>query len=58
MAVLLMVTSGLLTPALWAQEPAAAPGGKTERKEHLQKQLKSILDELDRLKQEEEPRPA
>jgi iron complex outermembrane receptor protein len=58
MAVLLMVTSGLFTPALWAQEPAAAPGGKTERKEHLQKQLKSILDELDRLKQEEEPRPA
>jgi iron complex outermembrane recepter protein len=55
-AALLTVISVSLTPILWAQEPA--PTAKTERKETLQKQLKSILDELDQLKQEEEPRPA
>jgi iron complex outermembrane recepter protein len=56
-ATLLTVASVSFAPVAWAQEPLTAPAGKTERKEKLQKQLKSILDELDQLKQEEEPRP-
>lgn len=40
----------------WAQDPAAV-GGKSERKQQLERQLKSILDELDQLKEEEQPSP-
>jgi iron complex outermembrane receptor protein len=41
-----------------AQEPAVEPTGKVERKQKLEKQLKSILDELDQLKQDDQPVPA
>ena len=57
-AALLAVTAVSFAAVLWAQESGPPPAGKTERREKLQKQLKSILDELDQLKQEEEPRPA
>jgi len=55
---LLAMTAVSFAAVLWAQESGPPPAGKTERREKLQKQLKSILDELDQLKQEEEPRPA
>ncbi|MEP6886769.1 MAG: TonB-dependent receptor plug domain-containing protein [Nitrospirales bacterium] len=47
-----------LTGVVWAQESATEPTGKTERKQILEKQLKSILDELDQLKQGDQPTPA
>jgi iron complex outermembrane recepter protein len=37
------------------QEPAVEPTGKAQRKQTLEKQLKSILNELDQLKQDDQP---
>lgn len=53
----LAVASVALAPVLWAQEPASEPTGKAQRKQTLEKQLKSILNELDQLKQDDQPAP-
>jgi len=47
----------MLTAVVWAQEPVSEPTGKAQRKQTLEKQLKSILNELDQLKQDDQPTP-
>jgi iron complex outermembrane recepter protein len=46
-----------LTAVVWAQEPVSEPTGRAQRKQTLEKQLKSILNELDQLKQDDQPAP-
>lgn len=54
------LTCLFLNPVVWAQDQGAThePLKKAQRRQKLQKQLKSILNEIDLLKQEEEPKPA
>ena len=48
----------LASPSLvFAEDQTNEPGGKAQRKQQLERQLKSILDELDDLKQGDRPAP-
>ena len=55
--ILCLLAHGLFISAALAQDHTQRPAGKAERKQTLEKQLKSILDELDQLKQDDQPAP-
>ena len=55
MFIFFAAASFTLTAVVWAQEPVGEPTGKAQRKQTLEKQLKSILNELDQLKQDDQP---
>lgn len=56
--VIVALASLSVPPTAVAEDQTTGPAGRTQRKQNLEKQLKSILDELDQLKQEGQPAPA